>query len=81
MMILWKKKTNQNVLKMIKSQKKNAYKISNDHIIDTRACLRLCQKLCISSNELSGYIQEINDYPFGFNIINDIQVSNYCLFH
>ncbi|CAF1014569.1 unnamed protein product [Brachionus calyciflorus] len=67
------KTTNQNVLKMIRSKVKKENQISNDYSIDSRAALSICKSICIQTNNLSGYIQEISEYPYGLMLLNEIQ--------
>lgn len=78
MQILLKGKgTSQNVLKMIKCQRKNSKLINKDHIVDSKSAMMLCEKICFSTSEIPGYVQEIVESPFGISLFNNIQV-NFC---
>ncbi len=70
------KPTNLNTLKMIKSQYVNRNRISTNIMIDTEACKVFSDIHCLISDvdSLKGYIQEINQNPFGLVLISDIQV-------
>ena len=61
------KPTNLNTLKMIKSQYVNRNRISTNIMIDIHC-------LISDVDSLKGYIQEINQNPFGLVLISDIQV-------
>ncbi len=68
--------TDTNVLKKIKSDFMNRNRISTDIFSDAEASKILCEKLCLepSSNGLVGFVQEINQNPFGLLLLSEIQV-------
>ncbi|RNA43057.1 hypothetical protein BpHYR1_000915 [Brachionus plicatilis] len=47
--------------------------ISNDILTDTVAALNICRKMCYSSNDITGYVQEISAFPNGFLLLNELQ--------
>ncbi|CAF1040289.1 unnamed protein product [Brachionus calyciflorus] len=69
------RETNLNVLKIIKSEKKKQFRLNSDYLTDIKASLNLFRKICLAGKQLTGYVQEITEYPFGFILFNDIQVK------
>lgn len=66
-------------MKTLTSQIKNEFKLSNDYSVDSRAALGLCKSICIPTKNLSGFVQEISEYPFGLMLLNEIQVNDFFL--
>ena len=55
----------------------NRDRLSKDIFVDVEAAKVLCEHLCLFSSpgKLSGFVQEINQNPFGFLLMSDIQVG------
>ena len=55
----------------------NRDRVSKDIQVDAEAAKVLCENLCLyaDTGKLIGYVQEINQNPFGLLLISDIQVQ------
>jgi hypothetical protein len=65
-----------NVLKNIKSAFKHQDRISLNVFVDAEAAKALCEQLCLFSEtgNLNGYVQIINQNPFGLLLMSHIHV-------
>jgi hypothetical protein len=74
---LAKRTESSDVLKVIKSQFIRRYKISNDISVDCNATKLSFESICHTSdsNAITGYVQEINQNPFGMILVSEIQVN------
>lgn len=63
-----------NVLKKIKSEYHLRNRLFFDIFSDVQATKSLCERICVSSNIVRGYVQDIHQDPFGFLMISEIQV-------
>ncbi|RNA15893.1 hypothetical protein BpHYR1_008135 [Brachionus plicatilis] len=53
---------------------KSENRVSNDIFTDTVAALNICRKMCYSSNDITGYVQEISAFPYSFLLLNELQM-------
>jgi hypothetical protein len=68
-------------LQTIQNESKNARKYSNDIYYDCEATKVLSDSLCLATGcDLTGFVQEITQIPFGIFLMSDIQVSQIFLF-
>ena len=73
-----KKPTKENILKQIRYEFKHRDRISRDILIDSQAAKSICEHLCIhpsKEGELKGFVQQINQDPYGMLLTSSIQVK------
>ena len=63
----------ENALNVMKNEYINLNRISRDFYVDTETAKHLFDKFC-TGDKLGGYIQEINQNPFGMLMVSEIQV-------
>ena len=64
----------ENVLRVVKSQVINKFKLSNDLYSDCAASKIIFERLA-HATKYRGYMQETMQDPFGFLLLSEIQVS------
>ena len=76
-----KKPVNVNVLKAIRNEMIHRERLSTNLMDDCRATKTLLDSTCLSSelHSIKGFIQEINDDPFGLILFTEIEVNNIFL--
>lgn len=55
--------------------------LNKDHIVDSKSAMILCEKICYTTSEIPGYVQEICELPFGISLFNEIQVILFFIGH
>ena len=78
-----KKTVNENVLKVIKSELVHKDKFSSNLIEDCRATKKLLESTCLASDihNIQGFVQEINEDPFGLILFSEIEVIKSYIFY
>lgn len=75
------KVTNENVLNVIKSELKNATRLSSNILEDTRSAKFVFDNISKEKNDaIKGYIQTIKSDPYGFLLYSDKQVLKIYIF-
>ena len=66
-----------NVLKQIKYEFVHRNRISKDIFVDSNAAKVLSEYLCLEleNKDVNGYVQQINQNPFGMLLFSEIQVG------